>query len=141
MKGTFGTLGAIPLVFVFSFFGLFAYAGLTFAMIIFAWIVAEAYDVLSQNHDSPEVVIDEVAGFLITMTWLPLTWQAFVVGFVLFRFLDIAKPPPMSIANNRVRGGFGVVLDDVLAGVIANLILQLIYVQTDWLGVQYIPGS
>lgn len=136
-KGTFGTLGAIPLVFVFGFFGLYTYTGLVFAFCLFALYICDAYDMQAQSHDSPEVVIDEVAGFLVAMTWLPHTWQAFLYTFLLFRVLDIVKPWPISLLNDRVKGGWGVLLDDVVAGVVTNLVMQFIYTQTDWLGVRW----
>ena len=143
MKGTVGTLGAIPLIFIFNFigdisgYGLNMYMVLTFAFLVLALVICESYDMMTQNHDAPEVVIDEVAGYLIAMMWLPYTWQAFLYSFIIFRVLDIFKPPPISIIDQKVRGGFGVVLDDALAGVITNFIMQIIYTQTIWLGVQF----
>ena len=65
-------------------------------------------------------------GFLITMLWLPKTTLFIVLGFFLFRFFDIVKPPPIRILE-RVKGGYGVVLDDVLAGIYANIILQIVH--------------
>ena len=141
MKGTVGTLGAIPLIFLFNLGGVTIYVALTFAFTLFAWGICEAYEFSSQNHDSPEVVIDEVAGYLVAMVWMPMTWQAFVYTFVAFRVLDILKPPPISWLDKNVRGGFGVLVDDVLAGVIVNFGMQFVYSQTDWLGVQYVVGS
>jgi phosphatidylglycerophosphatase A len=88
------------------------------------------------THDSKEIVIDEVVGFLITMTWLPLTWQSLVAGFVVFRFLDIVKPPPIRQLDRKVPGGFGVMVDDVAAGIIGSILLQFVYNHTNWLGVQ-----
>ena len=79
---------------------------------------------------------DEVVGFLITMVWLPLTWQSLLLGFVLFRFFDIVKPPPIRQLDQHVKGGFGVMIDDIAAGLISSVILQIIYTQTSWLGVQ-----
>jgi phosphatidylglycerophosphatase A len=99
--------------------------------------VCEAYELQYQSHDNPEVVIDEVAGYLVAMFWMPHTWQAFLISFFLFRFLDILKPPPLSWIDQGVRGGFGVVLDDLVAGVIVNLVMQVIYTKTTWLGVQW----
>ena len=75
-------------------------------------------------------------GFLITMTWLPITWQSLVLGFIIFRFLDIVKPPPIGLLDRRVKGGLGVMIDDIAAGIIGSLILQMVYTQTSWLGVQ-----
>lgn len=141
MKGTIGTLGAIPLIFVFNFFGLYVYMGLVFLFCLFALGVCDAYEMQAQSHDAPEVVIDEVAGFLVAMTWLPYTWQAFVYTFVLFRILDIFKPWPISWFDQKVKGGFGVLVDDIVAGVIVSLVMQFIFTQTDWLGFKWMPGT
>ncbi len=139
MKGTFGTLGAIPLIFVFNLFGLYGYIALTFLFCIFALLVCDAYELQAQSHDSPEVVIDEVAGFLVCMVWMPYTWQAFLYTFLVFRVLDIFKPWPIGVLDQRLKGGFGVLIDDIAAGVIVNLIMQFVYLKTDWLGVQWMP--
>lgn len=138
MKGTVGTLGAIPLILLFNLGGIYIYMGLTFSLALFGWAVCDAYEMQTQNHDSAEVVIDEVVGYLLAMLWMPFTWQAFVYSFLIFRILDILKPPPISWLDQKVRGGFGVMVDDVVAGIITNLILQYMYTQTNWLGVQWI---
>ncbi len=70
------------------------------------------------------------------MIWLPMTWQAILIGFVLFRVLDIGKPLFIGYLDKKVQGGLGVMLDDVAAGVIASLIMQVLYTQTNWLGSQ-----
>ncbi len=137
MPGTVGTVGAIPLVFLFSLFGLYGYMGAVFVLAVFGIWAADQYEQMVQDHDPKEIVIDEVVGFLITMFWLPLTWQSFVAGFVLFRVLDILKPFPINVIDNRAKGGFGTVADDLVAGVIANMILQFVYTQTHWLGAQW----
>ena len=82
--------------------------------------------------------IDEIVGYLIAMTWLPLNWISLGLAFVLFRFFDILKPWPIREIDQRVGGGLGVVVDDVAAGIAASLILQVIYVQTNWLGSQWV---
>ncbi len=137
MPGTVGTLGAIPLVFLFSLFGVYGYMAATFVLCLFAIRVADQYESLVQDHDPKEIVIDEVVGFLVTMFWLPLTWQSFGICFLVFRVLDVIKPFPINIIDKRTKGGFGVVADDLVAGVIANIALQFVYTQTNWLGVQY----
>ena len=139
LKGTVGTLGAVPLVLVFGLGGIYTYIGLTFVLTLVGWKICDAYDLYTQNHDSSEVVIDEVVGFLVAMLWLPLTWQAFLYAFLLFRALDMIKPPPISWIDQRVRGGYGVMLDDLVAGVVTNIVLQFVYTQTNWLGVQWTP--
>lgn len=138
IPGTIGTLGAIPLVFLFNLGGLIGYTALTFVFCLFAIRISDIYEHTVQDHDTKEVVIDEVAGFLVTMFWMPATWQAFVYGFLLFRILDIFKPFPINLIDRRAQGGFGTVVDDLVAGVIANVILQFVYTQTDWLGVKYV---
>jgi phosphatidylglycerophosphatase A len=65
-------------------------------------------------------------GFLITMLWVPKTTRFILIGFFLFRFFDILKPFPIRRLEKKFKGGFGVVLDDVTAGVYANIILQII---------------
>ena len=76
-------------------------------------------------HDHPGIVLDEVAGFLVTMTALPLDWRWIAAGFVVFRILDIVKPWPISLVDRRVRGGLGIMLDDVIAGALACAALHL----------------
>jgi phosphatidylglycerophosphatase A len=76
------------------------------------------------GHDSSRVVIDEVAGMSMSLLWLPIHWKYIIAAFVLFRFFDIYKPFFISELEN-IKGGWGVMLDDVLAGVYTNLILQL----------------
>ena len=104
------------------------------AFTIFAIFVAEAYEQLMSTHDAKEVVIDEVAGYLVAMTWLPLTWQSFVFSFLLFRCLDICKPYPIGFLDKNIKGGMGVVVDDIAAGLVSNVVLQWVFLQTHWLG-------
>lgn len=138
LPGTFGTLGAIPLVYMFSWSGQYGYMLLSFLFILFSIWVADQYESLVQDHDRKELVIDEVAGFIIAMFWMPHSWQAFVYAFLIFRILDIFKPFPINLIDRRAQGGFGVVMDDIVAGVITNVVMQMIYTQTDWLGAKYL---
>lgn len=134
--GTIGTLGAIPLVIGLSFLGSLGYMFGAIILTLFSVFVAELYERTSEKHDAKEVVIDEVVGYVVAMTWLPLTWQSFLVAFLLFRFFDILKPPPIGTIDKRIEGGLGVVADDILAGVVTNFILQVVYMHTNWLGAQ-----
>ncbi len=77
------------------------------------------------RKDPSHVVIDEVAGQLVTLIACPIVWQALLVGFILFRGLDIVKPPPVR-SLERLPEGMGIVLDDLGAGVYALIILQLL---------------
>jgi len=136
--GTAGTLAAIPLTFFLIWLGPFFHMTATVVLTIAAIIACEKYEKQIGGHDHSHIVIDEVVGFLITMTWLPLTWQSFAFGFLLFRLFDILKPWPISHFDKKVTGGLGVVVDDVVAGIFANILLQVIYTKTGWLGAQTI---
>jgi len=77
------------------------------------------------GKDSSKVVIDEVAGMCISLLWVPITWQYVLVGLALFRLFDITKPLYIRRLE-KLNGGWGVMLDDVLAGIYSNIVLQLI---------------
>jgi phosphatidylglycerophosphatase A len=134
--GTVATLATIPLWWALWHAGPIIYMIVTLILFPIGIMAAQAYEAQSATHDAKEIVIDEVVGFLITMTWLPMTWQSVVLGFVIFRFLDIVKPPPIRQFDRKVPGGLGVMLDDVAAGIIGSILMQLIYTQTNWLGTQ-----
>lgn len=134
--GTLATLATIPLWYVMAQSGPIIYMTITFLFFPLGVWAAQAYENHAGTHDSKEIVIDEVVGFLITMTWLPITWQSVVLGFCLFRFFDIVKPPPIRQLDQKIPGGFGVMVDDVAAGIISSILMQLIYSQTNWLGMQ-----
>lgn len=131
--GTLGTLVAIPISLLLSEIPspLLELTILTF-FFLSSWISDQAQRYWGKKDD-PRIVIDEIMGFLITMMWIPKTALFIFIGFLLFRFFDIVKPPPIRHLEN-VPGGYGVVLDDVLAGVYANLILQPIHLfhQRGW---------
>ncbi len=82
------------------------------------------------GHDSSKVVIDEVAGMMITLLWAPVDFKYALAGFILFRFFDILKPLGIKSAE-RLPGGWGVMADDVLAGVYAFALLRLV-IETKW---------
>lgn len=114
--GTAGTAAAIPIYLVVAAQPLATYLAVT-ALVVAAGVwacgrTARDLDV----HDHPGIVLDEIAGFLVTMTALPLDWRWIAAGFVAFRLLDIVKPWPISLADRRVGGGIGIMLDDVIAG-------------------------
>ncbi len=80
------------------------------------------------REDPGQVVIDELAGFLLTMLWIPATWTSLSTGFVLFRLFDIWKPWPVRWADDQVKGGWGVMLDDLIAGLMAHILLRFLQV-------------
>lgn len=124
--GTFGTLAAIPLWYAMTHVSTIFYMVVTIAIVLLGIIASQVYEAEFQKHDSKEIVIDEVAGFLITMVMVPPSWIYLVIGFVLFRLLDILKPWPMSHLDKNVKGGVGVMVDDIAAGIISSLLLQLL---------------
>ena len=87
---------------------------------------ADAYMEAVQVHDPPAIVVDEVVGQWVTLALLPLDPLVYALGFVLFRVLDVAKPWPANFIDRAVTGGFGVMLDDVVAGAYAGAALWLI---------------
>lgn len=124
--GTFGTLIAIPIVAFFMQFGWQVHVAFTIAACVTGvWICGESARRLGV-HDHSGIVWDEIAGFSITMLAAPsAAWYWWVVAFGLFRFFDIVKPWPIREADHRLRGGFGIMLDDVLAGAFAALVLLI----------------
>jgi phosphatidylglycerophosphatase A len=125
-SGTVGTLAAIPLYLLWSGLPLLWYTLLLLPMICFAsWISGEAEKIFNKK-DSGKIVIDEVVGYLVTMIGVPLTWQGVLLGFLLFRFFDITKIPPARYFDRKVKNGWGVVMDDVVAGGYACLTLHLL---------------
>lgn len=124
--GTFGTLAAIPVYFLIQDFSLWFYVLITVAVsIVGIWICNYTSQALNV-HDHPGIVIDEIAGYLITMIAAPVSFMWLIIGFVLFRFFDIIKPWPISWLDKKVTGGFGIMLDDIVAGVFALIIMQLL---------------
>lgn len=134
LPGTMGTLACLPLFWLFSRFGAVTYFLLTGVFTYLAIWIADLYEKQSHRHDRPEVVIDEMAGFLIAMCLLPLEIKVVASAFVIFRVLDMWKPFPISFFDKNVPGGYGVVVDDVVAGLFTNIILQVVVWKTDWLG-------
>ena len=123
--GTFGSFLGIPLAYAFLLFGQFFYLIATFVFVLFSIVMAELYDRRLEEHDSQTIVIDEVAGYLVALVAIPFQWPYILLAFVLFRIFDIFKPYPLS-ALDRIPGGIGIVLDDVGAGLITNIILHLL---------------
>lgn len=124
--GTAGTLLTVPLVYLLQQQSFLVYAAVTlFVLLTGSWICGYAANKL-QVHDHSGIVYDEIAGFLITMMFAPQGWWWMLAGFVLFRFFDAVKPWPISWLDKNVSGGFGIMVDDILAGLISLGCLLLI---------------
>lgn len=117
--GTAGTIMAVPLYYLISDWNLPAYSGFVLvAGLLGIWICGAASRQL-QAHDHPGIVWDEFVGYWITMWAMPAEWLWIVAGFVVFRVFDIVKPWPVSVLDRKVKGGLGIMIDDVMAGVMA----------------------
>lgn len=124
--GTWGTLAVVPLYLLMVQLGTIAYLLILFWVCLCGiWICGKCADDIGV-HDHPAIVWDEFAGFLITMLFIEPTIINVIVGFALFRFFDIVKPWPIGYLDRKVRGGFGIMLDDVIAGLFALAVLHLI---------------
>ncbi len=126
--GTFGTLVGVPLAYLVSLLHQFSWSltilVLTAFCVFSVWVSDKASIAMGQK-DPGCIVIDEIAGYLITMFALPFSFMTAVAGFVFFRIFDIAKPPPVGTLDRRVPGGLGIVLDDLAAGFYAALALRI----------------
>lgn len=125
--GTFGTLAAIPLYCLLALLPLPAYGLFVLLAFGFGVYLCEQASKDMGVHDHGGIVWDEFVGFWIAMIALPFHWAWILAGFVLFRVFDILKPWPISWLDKRVHGGFGIMIDDVLAGLFAAIILQVVY--------------
>jgi len=123
--GTAGTLLTIPLVYLLQQQTYLTYTLVTlFVLVTGSWVCGYAADKL-KVHDHSGIVYDEVAGFLITMYMVPVGWLWMLAGFALFRFFDAVKPWPISWIDRNIGGGFGIMFDDVVAGLISLALLML----------------
>lgn len=121
--GTFGTLAAIPLYLLMSGLSPQVYGLITLFLAIVGIYICGYCAKAVKVHDHPAIVWDEIVGYLITMFMMPVSLTNIVLGFLLFRVFDILKPWPISILDKKVKGGFGIMIDDVVAGFMALLCL------------------
>lgn len=121
--GFLGTLWGIPLVLLFpTDYMLYFIAMLVFwALAVF---VCQNVRLPGNRHDDPKIVIDEMAGYVTAMAFIPRSWGYLIAAFVLFRTFDTLKPWFVKTFD-RIENAFGVVFDDVAAGLMVNIILQL----------------
>lgn len=124
--GTFGTLLAIPFYLVLQPLPLWAYLSVVLAVILASAWLSDVISKEIQAHDHPGMNLDEFAGFFVTMINAPLGWPWVLLGFILFRVFDIWKPWPIDWIDEKIHGGLGMILDDVAAGIMAMIIIQLL---------------
>lgn len=124
--GTIGSLLALPLCFILSKIDIVSSA---IAVILFTvigtWIAHVAEKILRQT-DPGCIVIDEMAGLMVTFFYLPFNLITVCLGFIIFRLLDILKPFPISWIEKNITGGLGIMADDIVAGIFSNILLRAI---------------
>lgn len=125
--GTFGTLAAIPVYLLCAQLPLMFYLLVVVAAFVLGVYVCGRTARALGVHDHPGIVWDEVVGYLLTMAWAPSGWLWLVIGFVLFRIFDILKPWPIRVLDRSVHGGFGIMIDDALAGLGAALVVEILH--------------
>lgn len=123
--GTWGTLAGLPLWWAMRTCTPPVFSCITALCVCAAVAVASRAEKIYGAHDVQRIVIDEVVGLLCTVIGVPWRWPEVVAAFVLFRLLDALKPPPISWFDAHVPGGLGVVIDDVVAGLIGCVLLHL----------------
>lgn len=123
--GTWGTVAGLVFVPLLQWLALPLALGIIVLAALFGvWLCGKVADDLGV-HDHGGIVWDEIVGIWISLILLPASWEWWLAGFVAFRFFDILKPWPINWLDRRVSGGLGIMLDDVVAGVLAALVLLL----------------
>ena len=128
VPGTLGTLVALPIYYFLSEIPSPLYEITLVGFFFLSVWISENAERFFRKKDDRRIVIDEIMGFLITMLWIPKTVPFIIIGFFLFRFFDILKPFPIRRLEKGLKGGYGVVLDDVVAGIYANIVLHLVHI-------------
>ncbi len=124
--GTMGTLAAIPLWWLLAQLPLASYLIVVLiSAVVGIYICGHAAKTMGV-HDHGGIVWDEFVGFWIAMAALPVSWTSLLLGFALFRLFDILKPWPISWLDKKVSGGFGIMIDDVIAGLAAAAVIALL---------------
>jgi phosphatidylglycerophosphatase A len=126
LPGTAGTVVGVVLFLPLQYLPWQYYLAVTLVMFVAGiWLCGRTADRLGV-HDHPAIVWDEIVGYLVTMCLAPPGWMWLLAGFILFRIFDIWKPWPIRWLDKQVRGGLGIMLDDLLAAVYAMICIQII---------------
>ncbi|MEW6186916.1 MAG: phosphatidylglycerophosphatase A [Thermodesulfobacteriota bacterium] len=126
-SGTFGNLWGLCIVYWVLGQSIRFQAIFLIVSILVAVFLAGRMERILAKKDPSQVVVDEIAGYLTAMVGLPFSWRVAVVAFFLFRAMDIYKPFPIRTIDRNLPGGWGIVLDDVLAGVYCQMVLRLLF--------------
>ncbi len=123
--GTLGTLVAIPLIYLFAIkWWIVLIVG--FLLFVLGVIASNQIISLTGEEDPEEVVIDEIAGFFVSFLFVTPEISTYIVGFIIFRIIDILKPFPVNLFE-KLPEGWGVMADDIVAGLITSVILYFLY--------------
>ena len=123
--GTFGSLPGLLLFWLTVDFGLYVQLAIAVAMTVAGvWICGESAKRIGV-HDHGGIVWDEIVGMYVTLLVAPFSVAGWVLAFVLFRVMDIVKPWPIRDLDHRMRGGLGIMLDDLAAALYAAILLGL----------------
>lgn len=125
-SGTFGTLMGIPLFYLLAPLSPPLFILCWFAILLLSFWSSDKAGKIFGVTDDGRIVIDELIGYLTTVALLPFSWSTAIAAFFLFRLFDIVKVWPASWFDTKVKNGFGVVMDDVVAGIYAALCLRLL---------------
>jgi phosphatidylglycerophosphatase A len=125
--GTLGTILGLTVCFLLSKLDLYIAAPCAVLFVLFAVWIAHHAELILNKKDPGCIVIDEIAGIVIALLGLPFNLVLGVTGFFLFRLLDILKPFPIRYLEKKISGGAGIVLDDVMAGAICNIVLRVLF--------------
>ena len=124
--GTWGSLAALLIWYFADFLHPFIYIILPI-FILFSWLICSMASKDSESKDHSSIVIDEVAGMLLALSFIPHEVIPYLSAFILFRLFDIWKPWLISWADQNVKGGLGILLDDLIAGLFAGGIIYAIF--------------
>ena len=128
--GTFGSIIGLPLCFFLSKIELPIAVLCTLVFILIAILIAHDAEKILNKNDPGCIVIDEIAGIIVTLLGMPFNLITVTAGFFIFRIMDIFKPFPIRVLEKRLTGGTGIVLDDVAAGIFGNLALRAMLLLT-----------
>lgn len=128
IPGTFGSGLGLFFCYLLSLLPIKVSALWIVAFIVLAVWASQESEKLLKKKDPGCIVIDEIAGIMVTFLGIPFNVTSVIVGFLIFRMLDIIKPPPIRTIQDILEGGAGVVMDDVAAGVAGNIVLHFIFI-------------
>ncbi|MCD6133496.1 MAG: phosphatidylglycerophosphatase A [Deltaproteobacteria bacterium] len=124
--GTIGTLFGVLIYLLIKDVPPAVYATIFIIVFVIGIVSSDIVEKTFGERDPSFVIIDEVSAFLVVMFLVPYSFLALLLGFVIFRILDITKPPPINYLD-RIEGGFGIMVDDVACGLITNIFLQILF--------------